>query len=55
MIILVMLHLRMEVEEEEVLVTLIFLVISQIYLKISLVILVEVGEEVGKQILEDLI
>ena len=55
MIILDMLHLRMEVEEEEVLVTLIFLVISQIYLKIFLVILVEAEEEVEKQILEDLI
>ena len=37
------------------LVTLIFLVISQIYLRIFLVILVELEEEVGKQILEDLI
>ena len=55
MIILVMPHLRMEVEEEEVLVTLIFLVISQIYLRIFLVILVEAEEEVEKQILEDLI
>ena len=54
MIILDMLHLKMEAVEEEVLVTLIFLVISQIYLKIFLVILVEVVEDPEKQTLEGL-
>ena len=55
MIILDMLHLRMEVEEEGVLAILTFPATSQIYLRIFLVILVEAEEEVENQILEVLI
>ena len=55
MIILDMLHLRMEAEEEGVLAILTFPATSQIYLKIFLAILVEAEEEVENQILEDLI
>ena len=55
MIILDMLHLKMEAVAEEVLATSTFQVTSQIYLKIFLVILVEVEEEVENQILEVLI
>ena len=55
MIILGTLHLKMVVVAEEVLVTLIFLVNSQIYLKIFSVILAEAGGEGENQILEVLI